>query len=159
MGAPVLSLNGGTSNASPIVPTDNQPPLLSADPDAGQNMTEAARGVLRHIDNVVNDNAEPLRTLIANINTFSAALARNSDRVDGILSGLERMTGGGTQKSTATSLISKQYKTFRPWPKFQQARLSFLSPILLAICSMMRLWLGRRRENDRRHFKPSGQIL
>ena len=41
------------------------------------------------------DNSEPLRNTIANLNTFSAALSRNADRVDGILAGLERMTGGG----------------------------------------------------------------
>ena len=39
------------------------------------------------------DNADPLRTTIANLNTFSAALARNSDRLDGIVKGLERLTG------------------------------------------------------------------
>jgi phospholipid/cholesterol/gamma-HCH transport system substrate-binding protein len=128
MGAPVLSLHGGASNAFPIAPTDNQPPLLSADPDAGQNMTEAARDVLRHIDSVVNDNAEPLRTLIANINTFSGALARNSDRVDGILSGLERMTGGGTQKSTAHVFDLKAVQTFPSLAKFPQGQLVVPEP-------------------------------
>ena len=135
MGAPVLSLNGGASNASPIVPTDNQPPLLSADPDAGQNMTEAARGVLRHIDDVVNDNAEPLRTLIANINTFSgcACPQLGSRRRHSLRAG-ENDRRRNPKVYAPTSLISKQYKTFRPWPKFQQASWSFLSPTLLAIC-------------------------
>ena len=74
--------------------------MLIADPDAGQNMTEQARSVLRHIDGVVTENSEPLKSLIANINTFSGALAKNTDRVDGIMSGFERMTGGA-KKSTA----------------------------------------------------------
>lgn len=99
MGAPVISLKGGLA-ASPMLPVDGKdPPLLVADPDSGQNMTEAARGVLRHIDGVVTDNAEPLKGLIANINTFSAVLAKNTDRVDGILSGIERMTGGAKKSS------------------------------------------------------------
>jgi phospholipid/cholesterol/gamma-HCH transport system substrate-binding protein len=98
-GSPVISLTGGTAAAAPATSTDNLPPLLLTDPDAGQNMTDTARGVLRHIDSVVTDNSEPLRTLIANINTFSGALARNSDRVDGIVAGLERMTGGGASKA------------------------------------------------------------
>ena len=101
-------------------PTVNRRSLPST-PDAGQNVTDAARGVLRHIDAVVSDNAEPLRTLIANINTFSGALARNSDRVDGILSGLERMTGGGHKSPRPMSLISKRYKAFRPWLRFRRA--------------------------------------
>ena len=33
--------------------------------------------------------------LIANLSKFSDALGRNSDRVDGIVAGLERLTGGG----------------------------------------------------------------
>ena len=100
MGAPVVSLMGGSAAAQPIAAAGNEPPLLSADPNAGQNITESARVVLRHIDTVISDNSEPLKTLIANINTFSGALARNTDRVDGILSGLERMTGGGAKKAS-----------------------------------------------------------
>ncbi len=100
MGAPVVSLKGGAANAPSLVSDGQVPPMLTADPDAGQNMTEQARSVLRHIDGVVTDNSEPLKSLIANINTFAGALAKNTDRVDGIMSGLERMTGGA-KKSTA----------------------------------------------------------
>ena len=99
-------------NLTPATSTDGQPPLLSAAPDAGQNMTDAARSVLRHIDTVVSDNTEPLRTLIANLNAFSGALARNSDRVDGILSGMERMAGGGAQKSAAHVFDLKAVQNF-----------------------------------------------
>ena len=45
---------------------------------------------------ILADNADPLRTTIANLNTFSEALARNSDKLDGIIKGLERLTGGDT---------------------------------------------------------------
>jgi phospholipid/cholesterol/gamma-HCH transport system substrate-binding protein len=128
MGAPVLSLNGGAPDASPATSTDGQPPLLAAAPDAGQNVTDAARGVLRHIDAVVSDNAEPLRTLIANINTFSGALARNSDRVDGILSGLERMTGGGAQKSAAHVFDLKAVQSFPPLAKIPAGQLVVPEP-------------------------------
>jgi phospholipid/cholesterol/gamma-HCH transport system substrate-binding protein len=99
-GSPVLSLRGGAANAGPARATDNQPALLAVDADATQNITESARGLLRRIDDVIDENREPLKTLVANINTFSAALAKNSDKVDGILSGLERMTGGA-KKTTA----------------------------------------------------------
>jgi phospholipid/cholesterol/gamma-HCH transport system substrate-binding protein len=40
--------------------------------------------------------------MIANLDTFSGALARNSDRLDGIIAGLERMTGGAAAKALAT---------------------------------------------------------
>ena len=36
---------------------------------------------------------------IGNLDTFSGALARNSDRLDGIVAGLERMTGGAAAKA------------------------------------------------------------
>jgi ABC-type uncharacterized transport system auxiliary subunit len=44
---------------------------------------------------VLTENSEALHSAITNIDTFADALARNSDKVDGILAGLERMTGGG----------------------------------------------------------------
>ena len=43
------------------------------------------------------DNSAALHDAITNVSTFSQALSRNSDRVDGIMSGLERLTGGGSK--------------------------------------------------------------
>ena len=94
-GAPVVSLAGGTASLPLIASTDGTVPLLTAEKNAGQGMTQAARDTLRHIDAVVTENSEPLKNMIANIDKFSGALARNADRVDGILAGVERLTGGG----------------------------------------------------------------
>ena len=58
-------------------------------------MTNAARDTLRRLDTVLADNAEPIRSTMANLSTFTGALARNSDKLDGIVAGLERLTGGG----------------------------------------------------------------
>lgn len=96
-GAPVVSLAGGTPSLPLLGLLNGEPPLLMAEKNAGIGMTQAARDALRHIDAVVTDNAGPLRNLIANIDKFSTALGRNSDRVDGIVAGLERLTGGGTK--------------------------------------------------------------
>jgi phospholipid/cholesterol/gamma-HCH transport system substrate-binding protein len=60
-------------------------------------MTSTARDVLRNVDKVVTDNSKPLRDLIANLSTFADALGRNSSHVDGIIAGLERLTGGGAK--------------------------------------------------------------
>lgn len=106
MGSPVVSLLGGTAFAEPVAATGSDPPLLAADPNAGQNISETARSVLRNIDSVVTDNSEPLHKLIGNLNTFSDALARNTDRVDGIFSGLERMTGGSSSKARIFDLVA-----------------------------------------------------
>ena len=72
-GVPVVILQGGSK---PMEPDAAQPPTLTAEPLAGQSMTTAARDALRRLDLILADNAEPLRTTIANLNTFSAALAR-----------------------------------------------------------------------------------
>lgn len=92
-GVPVVALEGGTMKLPQSAA--GTPPVLVADPGAGLSMTLAARNALRGLERLMGENSEPLRSAIANINTFSAALARNSDRVDGILKGLERMAGGG----------------------------------------------------------------
>jgi len=59
-----------------------------------RSLSQEARAALSELRSVFSDNAEPLRDVIANVDAFSAALARNSGRVDTILAGLERMTGG-----------------------------------------------------------------
>ena len=93
MGSPAVSLAGGTSSAPPAAGPGGLP-MLIADPDAGQSMTGAARDALRHVDALVTDNSAPLRSLITNLASFADALGRNSTHVDGIVAGLERMTGG-----------------------------------------------------------------
>jgi phospholipid/cholesterol/gamma-HCH transport system substrate-binding protein len=98
MDAPSVSLEGGTASAPPPS-SDNGPPVLKAGPDAAQTLTREARDALRRLDSLVAENAEPLHETITNLSTFSDALARNSDRLDGILEALERLGGGGpTQK-------------------------------------------------------------
>jgi phospholipid/cholesterol/gamma-HCH transport system substrate-binding protein len=89
-GVPVIALQGG-SGAAPA--PQGGPLILVADPASGQSMTQAVRQALQRVDAVLAENAEPLRSTIANINTFATALARNSDKIDGIVAGLERLTG------------------------------------------------------------------
>ena len=67
---------------------------LIAEPGAGQSMTQAARDALRKVDSVLSDNSGALKDTIANFKMFSDGLARNTGKLDGIVAGLERMTGG-----------------------------------------------------------------
>jgi phospholipid/cholesterol/gamma-HCH transport system substrate-binding protein len=99
-GAPAVALEGGKASA-PALPTSPQgePPLLEAPIESSQSVTDSARATLRAIDQVLSENSKPLKEMVGNLDTFSAALARNSDRVDGILSGLEKMAGGGKKKT------------------------------------------------------------
>ena len=75
---------------------------LIAEPGAGQSMTQAARDALRKVDSVLSENSEPLKDTIANLKVFSEGLARNTGKLDGIVAGLEKMTGGGTPAQKIT---------------------------------------------------------
>jgi phospholipid/cholesterol/gamma-HCH transport system substrate-binding protein len=101
-GSPVVTLTGGSS-PEVLAAAKGELPVLTARTDAGQTMSQSARDVLRRIDGILVENAQPLRSLLANIDTFAGALARNSDKVDGIVAGLERMTGGATAKARSNT--------------------------------------------------------
>jgi len=128
-GVPVVSLLGGISAVPLLSQSPTELPILVADPAAGQSMTEAARQALRRIDSVLADNSDPLKNAIENLNTFTGALARNSDRVDTILAGLDRSIGGGSAKTP----VPKYYdlaapRTFPPSDKAAKSQLAVLEP-------------------------------
>ena len=94
-GGAAIALRGGTSDSPLPAPEGGTPPLLLAAPQAGQDWTQSARDAFQRVDEVLAQNSEALHSAIENIDTFSDALARNAGKVDSILAGLERMTGGG----------------------------------------------------------------
>ena len=102
MGSPAISLLGGTSTAPALTISQGELPLLVAEPNAGQDVMQGARELIRRIDKLVAENAEALRSTIANLNTFSGALARNSDHLDTIVEGLVRWTSGSQVKAPPT---------------------------------------------------------
>ncbi|MGA3342080.1 MAG: MlaD family protein [Methylocella sp.] len=98
MGSPSIALSGGSPNLPALVASKGEPPLLVADASAGQDLTQSAREVLGRIDKILAENSNSLHDTIANFDTFSAALARNSKGIDTILAGLEKTFGGETSK-------------------------------------------------------------
>jgi phospholipid/cholesterol/gamma-HCH transport system substrate-binding protein len=87
-GVPVVALEGGESVSAPPVQG-----ALIAEKGAGQSMTQAARDTLRKVDSVLSENSAPLHDAITNLSTFAEGLARNTPKLDGLVAGLERMTG------------------------------------------------------------------
>jgi phospholipid/cholesterol/gamma-HCH transport system substrate-binding protein len=79
---------------------------------------------------MLSENSAPLRDVIANFKTFSDALARNSDRVDSVVAGLERMTGGAGRARIPTYSLSA-LKTFPPVGQTPQGQLAVLEPAAL----------------------------
>jgi phospholipid/cholesterol/gamma-HCH transport system substrate-binding protein len=96
-GGVAVTLTGGTGT-SPLTAEDSTPPTLVVAPGVGADWTQSAREAFQQVGDVLKENAEPLNEAIVNIETFTDALARNADKVDGILAGLERMTGGAGGK-------------------------------------------------------------
>jgi phospholipid/cholesterol/gamma-HCH transport system substrate-binding protein len=95
MGTPAISLTGGTPAAPLLTGSEAEPPILIADPASGQDLTQAARSALQHVDKILSDNSASFKSTMDDLKVFSGALARNSGRVDGIMAGLEHLAGGG----------------------------------------------------------------
>jgi len=95
-GAAAVALRGGAVDA-PKLPSDNgRPPLLIAANDAGRTLTESAQDTLRKVDDILAQNAKPLNTAITGVATFADMLGRNSERIEGLIGGLEKLAGTGT---------------------------------------------------------------
>jgi phospholipid/cholesterol/gamma-HCH transport system substrate-binding protein len=95
MGGGVVSLHGGSEASALLSGVGGAPPVLIADSALVGGLSDTARQTMQHVDQLLTANADPLHSTLSNLQVFSDALARNSGRVDGILAGVERMTGGG----------------------------------------------------------------
>jgi len=115
-GGAAVSLKGGSASSPLATAEGAAPATLIAAPEAGQDWTQAARDAFNDFDNVLTENSEALHSAIGNIDTFAGALARNSDKVDGILAGIERMTGGGTSQAEIPIYDLVAASTFPPAP-------------------------------------------
>jgi phospholipid/cholesterol/gamma-HCH transport system substrate-binding protein len=111
-GAPAISLKGGTAQAPAVAAADGRPALLVAAGGASQTLTESARDTLNRLDKVIDDNSAPLNQAITGIANFAGALSRNSDKVDGILAGLEKMLGGGDKAQPKATYDLEAAKDF-----------------------------------------------
>src|SRR6476469_963522 len=98
-GGSTVTLTGGDASSPALAAENGELPVLTAEPGAGQDWTSLGREALRKLDTILSDNADNLHSAIANFNTFTDVLARNSDRIEGLLGGLERLTGGGSSKT------------------------------------------------------------
>jgi phospholipid/cholesterol/gamma-HCH transport system substrate-binding protein len=92
-GVAAISLKGG-EEAAPAVPLDEDGiPVLTADPNALQDVTEAIRATLQNVNRIVADNQESVKNSLRNLETFTGALARNSEKIDGIMVKVDGVMG------------------------------------------------------------------
>jgi phospholipid/cholesterol/gamma-HCH transport system substrate-binding protein len=132
-GVPVIALEGGTqlSNSGEV-------PTLIAEAGAGQSMTQAARDALRKVDAVLSENSEPLKDTIANFKIFSEGLARNTGKLDNILAGVEKMTGGGTPPPKITYDL-RAARGFAAPSKVIKGQLAIPEPSAVAMLETQRM--------------------
>jgi len=97
-GATAVSLIGGAPDAASPKSEGGKPPLLVAGADVGRNLTQSAQETLHRLDVILDQNAKPLNTAIGGIAEFADMLGKNSKRVEGLLGGLENLTGSGMPK-------------------------------------------------------------
>lgn len=131
-GVPVVALEGGT-----MVASAGKVPTLIAEPGAGQGMTQAARDALRRVDSVLAENSEPLKETIANFKVFSEGLARNTAKLDGIVAGLERMTGATAPPPKITYDL-RALQSQGPAAKIIHGRLAIPTPTAVAMLETQR---------------------
>src|SRR5689334_9706893 len=92
-GVAAISLKGG-EEAAPAVPLDEDGiPVLTADPNKLQDVTEAIRATLQNVNRVVADNQESVKNSLHNLETFTTSLARNSERIDAIMARVDGVMG------------------------------------------------------------------
>lgn len=112
-----LSLSGGAADQPPLTSSDGGPPILRADPSASQDVTEAARQLIKRIDGLVAENQESLHKSLVNIeavtDSLKTVLARNSDRIDNVMVGLEKLTSEKGEIQRAAVEFQEAAKSFR----------------------------------------------
>ena len=92
-GVAAISLKGGEEAAPPVPLDEDGIPVLSADPNALQDVTEAIRATLQNVNRIVADNQESVKNSLRNLETFTGALARNSEKIDGIMVKVDGVMG------------------------------------------------------------------
>jgi phospholipid/cholesterol/gamma-HCH transport system substrate-binding protein len=94
-GISALSLKGGDPDQPPLIggkTAKDQMPTMIAPPGATQDVTTAAREALRKVQELIEDNQKSIKAALANIETFTATLARNSDHIDSTLASIDKFT-------------------------------------------------------------------
>jgi phospholipid/cholesterol/gamma-HCH transport system substrate-binding protein len=81
-----VSLKGVSATTPLLEREEGEPPTLKADPSASQDLMQAVRDSLNRADQVIAENQESLHKAIQNLEAFTTSLARNSDKIDKLMS-------------------------------------------------------------------------
>src|SRR3954451_5455317 len=84
-GVAALSLTGGSTEAPPVPLDHDGIPVLTADPGATEDVQVRIKAALRNINKVIDDNRDDLKATLLNLETFTAVLAVNAQKLDGVV--------------------------------------------------------------------------
>lgn len=120
-GVAAIALKGGDTDAPPVPQDDDGTPVLTADPTALQDISESIRATLASVNRIVADNQDSVKNSLQNVEAFTATLAKNAEKIEGIMQyaesamskadhlmlGLDKIAGGkdGGQLSEAVKEI------------------------------------------------------
>jgi phospholipid/cholesterol/gamma-HCH transport system substrate-binding protein len=105
-GVAAISLKGGEEHAPPVPVGDDGIPVLTADPDALQDVTEAIRGTLQNINRAVSDNQEAVKHSLHNLEAFTSSLARNGERIDELMLKVDGVMGKADNLMLGLNMIA-----------------------------------------------------
>src|SRR3954453_1974713 len=92
-GVAALSLIGGSPGAPPVPLDADGIPTLTADPEAPQDVETRIKAALRNVDQVIADNRADLKDTLLNLETFTASLAVNGEKIDRVVRRAEAGVG------------------------------------------------------------------
>ena len=92
-----VSLRGISATTTLLEKEEGEPPTLKADPNAGQDMMQAAREVLAKAMDVITENQEDLHKAIANVVVFTDSFARNAASIDEIVANTKHATASASE--------------------------------------------------------------
>jgi phospholipid/cholesterol/gamma-HCH transport system substrate-binding protein len=84
-GVAALSLIGGSPQAPPVPLDEDGVPILIADPDATQDVQTRIKAALRNIDKVIAESRTELKDTLLNLETFTAQLSANGEKIDSVV--------------------------------------------------------------------------
>jgi phospholipid/cholesterol/gamma-HCH transport system substrate-binding protein len=93
-GVAAIALKGGSQDAPVVEAGDKGIPTLTADLSATQDVMESVRSSVQNLNRLVADNQEAVRAALRSVEAFATTLARNSERIDSIMSGVDALVGG-----------------------------------------------------------------
>ncbi len=94
-GIAALALRGGSPDAPQPAPTaDGRPAVLQSELGGTQDLMASGREVLRRLEEILVENQVALHGTIKNLETFTASMVKNTERVDRIMASAESAVVG-----------------------------------------------------------------